>query len=106
MTPLICDFTGDVIVAAADPQNGPQLGRDYFVAYNRVLSVKGKEKLDAIVWESMKARGFGKYNFMEYKRVFKAAVDQYCNRSKTTYNKPFHADNKNDFHSAQQSYWQ
>ena len=106
MTPIICDMTGEVIEAAADPKNGPQLNRDYFVAHNRILSVKAKGRIDEIVWETMKARGFGRYNFMEYKRVFQAAVEQYCNRNKTAYNKSFHAENRNDFRSNQAPHWQ
>lgn len=105
MTPVICDFTGKVIEPQFEPKKGPILDRDYYIAYNRILSLEAKAQLDEIVWETMKARGFGKYNFMEYKRIFKAAVEQYCNRQKTVYSKSYRVEHTNDYTSPTPAHW-
>lgn len=80
MTPIICDFTGKVIESKYDPSHTPHLGRDYFIAFNRIISEEGKDKLNQIVWNTMKAQGFGKYNFEVYKKTYEAAVKQFCTK--------------------------
>lgn len=78
MTPVYCDITGKLILPAYGTKE-PELNRDYYIVFNRIVSEEGMKKVNEIAYESIKANVYARtYSFRARQELIKRIVNQFC----------------------------
>jgi len=78
MSPMYCDYSGELIEAKhAKFGKSPELGSDYFAFLDKLISAKAKEEIEQVVKETMEKQKV--YKKETYDQVFRQVISQHCN---------------------------